>query len=83
MSLTENQRFYGRDGTIHRTGEVNIELDPQTHQVVAVWFRCQPLPFTQSVASTDRAREMTTMYRKQEMPEIVGVTLKDKLGEIA
>jgi hypothetical protein len=50
-------RRYGGSGTIHRTEEVNVELDSDG-KVVAVWFRCAMLPFTQHVVSDERAAEM-------------------------
>lgn len=80
--MNDKTRFYGRDGTIHRTEQLNIELDPDNGEVVAVWFRCQPLPFTQTTTTEERALEMRGMYEHGPMPAIVGVTLKDKLGEI-
>lgn len=39
------RRTYGADRTIHRTGKLNIELDPVTGEVTCVWFRCMNLPF--------------------------------------
>lgn len=38
---------YGGDGTIHRTGTIDIQQD-EAGNVVAVWFRCLNLPFTVS-----------------------------------
>lgn len=32
-------------GTIHDSGVIDIQVDPQTHEVRAVWFRCLELPF--------------------------------------
>ena len=54
-------RYYGDGGTIHNTNHITIE----THngKVVAVWFRCQPLPFKQSIAGAERAYEMERMYK--------------------
>lgn len=51
-------RFYGDGGTIHDTTFVDVE----THQgeVVAVWFRCQMLPFKQTDVKINRAIEMRT-----------------------
>lgn len=68
-------RYYGGDGTIHRTGEVNVELDIKG-SVVAVWFRCQPLPFTQSLAREGRAQEMRALYQRQ-MPGIDAIVLRE------
>jgi hypothetical protein len=55
-------RMYGGTGTIHRTGYVDVE----THngQVVAVWFRCQPLDFEQTEVEMDRGADMMRMYRE-------------------
>ena len=36
---------YGGQGTIHRTTHIDVEVDPETRQVTAVWFRCLNLPF--------------------------------------
>lgn len=37
-------------GTIHGSGTIDIQVDPDTKEVVAVWFRCRTLPFTVSEA---------------------------------
>jgi hypothetical protein len=39
---------YGGKGTIHNTTTIDVQLDEQTGEVVAVWFRCLNLPFTVS-----------------------------------
>ena len=45
---------YGGQGTIHRTGTIDIQLHEETGEVMAVWFRCLNLPFTVSaVPGTD------------------------------
>lgn len=69
-------RYYGSDMTIHAGGEVNVELDHDGH-VVAVWFRCQPLPFTQTITNSGRAQEMRNMYRHQPAPPIEAVVLRE------
>lgn len=43
----EDENFYGGDKTIHSTGTVDVQLN-KDGDVVAVWFRCRMLPFTQS-----------------------------------
>lgn len=53
---------YGDDKTIHGTREVNVERDPDTGEVVAVWFRCMLLPFTDHVVEAERAEEMGRAY---------------------
>jgi len=70
-------RVYGNDKTIHRTGEVNVELDEKGN-VVSVWYRCQPLPFTQRVVDDNRASSMTRMYEAQPAPFIEAIELKDE-----
>lgn len=55
------ERIYGDDKTIHRTKVVDVEVN-KDGKVVAVWFRCQPLPFKQSLADTGRANDMIAMY---------------------
>ena len=68
-------RFYGDGGTIHHTTSLDVEVC--NGQVVAVWFRCQPLPFRETKVSIDRAREMRRIYRDSPLPEISGVQLTD------
>ncbi len=54
-------RYYGDGGTIHSSGQLDVEI--HDGKVIAVWFRCQPLPFRQSNASIHRAKEMKSMYK--------------------
>lgn len=70
-------RYYGGDGTIHADGEVNVELDKRGN-VVAVWFRCQPLAFTQSTASAARTEEMLRMYQAGTVPGLDAVVVREK-----
>jgi hypothetical protein len=70
-------RYYGGDGTIHSGGEVNVELDKRG-RVVAVWFRCQPLAFTQSTAHPGRVREMDDMYAQGAIPGLDAVVVRTK-----
>lgn len=51
---------YGHDSTIHGTRHLHVEVDSQG-KVVAVWFRCMPLPFEQVPADESRAEDMTRM----------------------
>jgi len=69
-------RYYGGDGTIHSGGEVNVELDT-SGRVVAVWFRCQAIAFTQSTCSEERAGEMTDMYRRG-VPGLDAIVVRDQ-----
>jgi hypothetical protein len=59
--LAKEELRYGDDGTIHRTGHLDVEVD-NYGKVVAVWFRCMPLPFEQSHAEPHRALDMNRMY---------------------
>lgn len=76
VETDDKTRFYGDGGTIHSSPEINVEL--HNGKVVAVWFRCQALPFTQSEAGPHRAADMEKMYQDYPMPEIRGLKLKDK-----
>jgi len=58
----EKLMLYGHDKTIHGTQEVNIERDPDTGEVIAVWFRCAILPFTDCVVSRERVHSMRQDY---------------------
>jgi len=64
--------FYGGGGTIHDCGEVNVERDPVTGEVVAVWFRCMMLPFTDSKADAMRS---TSMRRRTSASLSLGAPL--------
>jgi len=75
QKLAKPGRFYGDGGTIHHTGYVDVELIDG--QVVAVWFRCQPLPFKQTNISRNRSDEMRRMYSESPMPDITGVEVVD------
>lgn len=68
-------RVYGFDKTIHRNEVLDVEV--RHGEVVAVWFRCQPLPFNQSNAAESRAKEMRSMYAEDQMPGLVAVTVQD------
>lgn len=71
----KSERRYGDDKTIHRNGEVNVELDVNGN-VVAVWFRCQPIPFSQITVTPDRAAEMKLMY-EGEIPDVTAIVLRE------
>lgn len=53
-------RYYGDGGTIHGTKHLHVETFRGT--VVAVWFRCQPLPFGQHEVDGPRATDLQSMY---------------------
>lgn len=69
-------REYGGDRTIHHTEHLSVEVSA-SGEVVAVWFRCQMLPFKGSFADTGRARQMRSMYANSDLPSIHSVTLRD------
>lgn len=68
-------RYYGGNKTIHHTNDLNIEL--YDGKVVAVWFRCQCLPFDQTEVEHDRATDMIRCYNENTMPNIIGLELED------
>ena len=72
----EVPRVYGNDKTWHQTEQVNVEI--HNGVVVAVWFRCTPLPFDVSDTDKNRAVEMTRMYGEGNIPGLVAVELIDK-----
>lgn len=67
---------YGDDRTIHRTANVNVEVDHKG-KVAAVWFRCAALPFDQRVVAASRAQEMHTMYQEHKMDPIQAIVFAD------
>lgn len=69
-------RHYGDDGTIHRTGEVNVELD-RSGKVVSVWFRCHLVPFTQHVVDEGRAEDMRSI-RPETLPRITAIDFVER-----
>lgn len=74
--LTDSLRVYGGNGTIHRNEQLDVEVNA-AGQVVAVWFRCQPLPFKQAFADGRRATDMRAMYGDPHAaPAIYSFTLR-------
>ena len=73
MSDGKEIRMYGDDGTVHASTFVHVEVDPRG-KVVAVWFRCQMLPFEQVQVDAERAAEMAAI---EELPELRAVKLAD------
>jgi hypothetical protein len=65
---------YGDEGTIHQTGHLNIELDKHG-RVVAVWFRCAMLPFTQTTVEWDRVKDMRHIYDRCTLARIAAIDL--------
>jgi len=70
------ERRYCDDRTIHRTGEVNVELDGDG-KVVSVWFRCSLVRFTQSVVDDARAAEMRKAYESHPPAPLTAVVFTD------
>lgn len=69
-------RYYGDGGTIHGSTVLDVETDVDG-AVVAVWFRCQMLPFKQARIHGSRANEMRLMYARLHH-EIHGVEIRDE-----
>ncbi len=72
-------RIYGRNGTIHHTKLLNIEVDA-AGKVVSVWFRCALLPFDVTVVKSDRAHEMRAAYRRL-WPALIAIEVEDPSPE--
>lgn len=70
--LAAPARFYGDGGTIHATEHLDVEV--HAGKVVAVWFRCQVLPFEQHDVDLRRAVEMGHMQAPAGM---TGVEILD------
>lgn len=69
--------IYGRDKTWHRTDYFNVET--YRGEVVAVWFRCQFVPFDQTEVDSQRAVEMKHEYSRSEdaIPGVVAIELEE------
>ena len=67
-------RYYGSGGTIHQTGEVNVELFEG--RVVSVWFRCATLPFTQTEVAERRVLDMVSGYAEYPPARIEGIVFE-------
>ncbi len=67
-------RTYGHDGTIHDNRYLDVEVDGDG-RVVAVWFRCQMLPFVQAEAGEARA---SAMRASPALVDLLAVELEDK-----
>ena len=76
QKLAKPGRFYGDGGTIHHATALDVETAPNG-DVVAVWFRCQPLPFRQTHVAARRDAEMRRMYAESPMPGITGIEVVD------
>jgi hypothetical protein len=74
QELAYPSRYYGDGGTIHSTGQIDVEV--HNGRVVSVWFRCQELPFRQVEVSTERAN--TCLHGRYDLPLITGVEVLDR-----
>lgn len=72
-------RYYGDGETIHRSTELDVET--YKGEVVAVWFRCQHLPFRQTDVAFHRAKSMRSAYADASTVELHGVEVKDLFGK--
>lgn len=57
QALAHPSRYHGDGGTWHHTTDLTVETDT-AGRVVAVWFRCQMLPFRQRTVDDARAAGM-------------------------
>lgn len=75
QALAKPGRYYGDGGTIHGSTELDVETD-DIGNVVAVWFRCQMLPFEQRRVDSGRASEMRNAYAYRQ-GRLTGVEVID------
>lgn len=66
-------RYYGAGGTIHGSARLDVEIC--AGEVVAIWFRCQRLPFRQDIVGESRANLL--IEESANLPEICGVEVRD------
>lgn len=66
-------RLYGGDRTIHDTEHLHVEV--HKGEVVAVWFRCQMLPFEQ--VGVDKHRAVDMKDGGYVLPALVAVEVRD------
>jgi len=77
-TVYDTPRIYGGSGTIHQNTSVDVETN-KTGEVVAVWFRCQPIAFVQTVVDVSRSQEMKSMYSEPSnpVPGVVSIAIQD------
>ena len=88
QEMAKPGRYYGHGGTIHHSGQLDVET--YQGEVVAIWFRCQLLPFRQvaldryelldgqgQVDDKQRAAEMRRAYAAGDPCELTGVEVID------
>ena len=74
QKLAGKSRYYGDGGTWHQSGYLDVET--YKGKVVAVWFRCQVLPFQQTKVDLERATEMSR--GNEHLPGLTGVEVVDR-----
>jgi len=62
-------RYYGDGGTIHGTKYLDVEV--YEGEVVAVWFRCQQLPFKVTEVNQSRAAEMRRAFSRRTATDVI------------
>jgi hypothetical protein len=67
-------RYYGDGGTIHSSGHIDVETC--NGKVVAVWFRCQQLPFKQAEIEKRSAKEKKGMTERLKL-SLHGVEVRE------
>lgn len=77
----ETTMIYGHDRTIHRTHHLNVEVGPDG-RVVAVWFRCLALPFTEHRIDAARAADMDELQADGHLPEVHAVHVNRDPGSM-
>ena len=76
---TKSKTFvYGHNNTIHRTKQLNIEVDERTGEIVSVWFRCMALPFDVNRVEKQRVNEMKSMYQENNIPRINAIEVEQE-----
>lgn len=69
---------YGDDLTIHGTGHVDVERDSITGKVVAVWFRCMRILFTDTVSDELRISELESAAHANPSPSKIKAIIFEK-----
>lgn len=75
QALASPSRYYGDGGTFQQSGVLDVEVFEG--RVVAVWFRCQRLPYHAAEVDPGRAAEMDNLHSIQDWPKITGVEVRD------
>lgn len=67
---------YGKGNTVHQNSYLDVEVD-ENGLVVALWYRCMPLPFKQHQVTKERAREMTDFYKSSTPPKVFSIEIEN------